>query len=220
MITVLTYLIALIVGYLLGSISNAVMVAKAHGVNIFEVGSGNPGATNVKRSISSKAGNLVFFLDLLKGMIATLLPTLAVYMGIFSPEHDYIYYGLACLAGALIGHSFSLYIGFRGGKGVATAMGGMIAIMPLVVVSGGLIWVATFYISRYVSLASILFALSMPIITGILFYTGTRLYVEIVSVHFILALGVALLIIIRHYPNIQRLLNGTENKFAKKKPEA
>ncbi|WP_309386528.1 glycerol-3-phosphate 1-O-acyltransferase PlsY [Cerasicoccus frondis] len=192
---------ALLVGYLLGAISFAVIIGKKHGVDILKVGSGNPGATNVKRAIGKKAGNLCFALDALKGFVATLLPQLVV-----DSEHA-LAFAIIGLVGAIIGHSFSIFIGFKGGKGVAVTMGGLLALAPLVLICGLLVWVATFYTSRYVSLASIAFGVSLPLLA--LMAGSPGLLVAFFAL-------LAALIIIRHKGNIQRLLAGTENRFTKK----
>jgi glycerol-3-phosphate acyltransferase PlsY len=202
---ILPLLTALVAGYLLGSLPFGVWVARAHGVDIFKVGSGNPGATNVKRSIGKKAGNLVFFLDFLKGVLATLWPMLPLvgFGDAFLVERM----AVAGMVGAIVGHSFSCFIGFRGGKGVATSLGGLLALSWPVALLGVAVWVVVFYTTRYVSLASILLAASLPVSSFVLhqtfFLTG-----------FFAILGV--FIIVRHRTNIQRLLAGTEGKFAKK----
>lgn len=192
---------ALLVGYFLGSISFAVIIARRHGVDILKEGSGNPGATNVKRTLGKRAGNLCFALDALKGFLATLLPMVLVSDG------NELALAIIGLVGAILGHSFSVFIGFKGGKGVAVTMGGLLALSPAVLIGGLLIWVATFYTSRYVSLASIAFGISLPLLSLIFgkpwLLTG----------FFVL---LAALIIIRHKSNIKRLLSGTESRFAKK----
>jgi len=204
-------LIALVVGYLLGALPCGYLVARAKGVNIFEVGSKNPGATNVRRVLGAGPGNLVFFLDALKGAIATGWPLLLL---AFGPEAGArsvpLHWQIAGLAGALAGHSFSCFTGFRGGKGVATASGGLLVLLPIVVLIGAAIWTITFYASRYVSLASILAATSLPI-SAFALHQGKLLTG--------FAALIAVIVIVRHRANIQRLLNGTENKFVKKQPE-
>ena len=200
---------ALLAGYLLGSLPFGVWVARAHGVDIFKVGSGIPGATNVKRSIGKKAGNLVFLLDFLKGVVATLWPTLPV-VG-FGDAELAERMAVAGMVGAIVGHSYSCLIGFRGGKGVATSIGGLLALSWPVALLGVAVWVVVFYATRYVSLASILLAASLPVSAWLLHQT---LFLTL----FFCILGV--FIILRHRSNIQRLLAGTESKFAKKKPDA
>jgi len=188
-------------GYLLGSVPFAVIIAKKHGVDILKEGSGNPGATNVKRVLGKKAGNTCFALDCVKGFVSAIAPQL-----VFSGELD-LGLGILGLVGAILGHSYSCFIGFKGGKGVAVTMGGLLALAPLVLLVGIGIWLITFYASRYVSLASILFGVSLPV-SALLLNSPIRL------TGFLALL--AALIVIRHRSNIQRLIAGTENKFSKK----
>ncbi|MBC2608123.1 glycerol-3-phosphate 1-O-acyltransferase PlsY [Pelagicoccus albus] len=186
-------------GYLIGSLPFGYLVAKANGVDIFSVGSKNPGATNVKRCVGKKAGNIVFLLDAIKGFVATGWPILLA--------GESFHYGLIGLVFAVLGHSFSLFTRFRGGKGVATMLGGVVALMYIAALVGVLVWLAVFYSSRYVSLASICLAISLPITNLVVGSPATLTWVS-------LALG--LLVVVRHKENIVRLLKGEENKFAKK----
>lgn len=195
---VLHIIIVSVVGYFLGAISFAVIVAKSKGVDIFKEGSGNPGATNVKRVLGSKAGNTVFVLDALKGVVAAGWP--------FWILND-IQLGVVGLLAAIIGHSFSVFLKFRGGKGVATTMGGLLALMPQVLLVGVLVWVVIFYSTKVVALASILFALSLPVSACLLHGTSDP--------RFTLAVVLGLLIVLRHRSNISRLLSGIENSFKK-----
>ena len=190
-----------LVGYLLGAISFAVMVAKSQGVDIFKQGSGNPGATNVKRTLGAKWGNLVFALDALKGLVAAGWPRL-----VFEGELG-LKLAIIGLIAAIIGHSFSVFLKFRGGKGVATTMGGLLAIMPLVLLIGLLVWVVLFYTTKVVALASILFAVSLPVSAYCL--NGSS------DPRFTLGLVLGVLIVVRHRSNIARLFQGTENRFKK-----
>lgn len=197
MSTVSIILVTLI-GYLLGSVSFAVLVARSKGVDIFKVGSGNPGATNVKRTLGAKLGNTVFALDALKGFIAAGWPLLVM---------GDLRLGIIGLVAAIIGHSYSVFLKFRGGKGVATTMGGLLALMPLVLLVGLLVWLAVFYTSKVVALASILFAVSLPLSAWLLHGAGDP--------RFLLGLLLGLLIVVRHRSNIARLLQGKENTFKK-----
>ena len=190
-------------GYLLGSLSFATLIARRHGVDIFKEGSRNPGATNVKRVLGKAAGNTVFVLDFLKGAAAALIPLLAA-----SPEYREIL-GILALLAAILGHSFSIFMRFRGGKGVAVTMGGMIALSPVVVLIGIAVWLIAFFSLRYVSLASILFGLSLPISS---YFLGASHWV------FGFCLLIAVLIVVRHKSNIVRLKKGTENRFLKDGP--
>jgi len=210
-----------LVGYLLGSLPFGYVVARAKGVNIFEVGSKNPGATNVRRVLGPGPGNLVFALDALKGAVAAAWafgargsklaidldqPGLALLNGSYSGA-DWVNFGMAGLVGALLGHSFSCFTGFRGGKGVATAAGGCLVLMPLGTLVAAVVWVGTFYASRYVSLASILSAVALPISVLLLGQPKPLLVFAAIA---------AVFVVVRHRANITRLLNGTENRFAKK----
>ncbi len=192
------------IGYLLGSLPFGYLVARAHGVDIFKVGSGNPGATNVKRTLGAKAGSTVMVLDLLKGALATAWPLLPVLQ---APEARLL--GLAGIIAAVLGHSYSLFTGFRGGKGVATAAGGLFVLIPVACAIAGATWLIAFYAFRYVSLASILAAVSIIAASWLLPY-----HVAIRAVATLLAVFV----ILRHRENIGRLLAGTESKFIRKSP--
>jgi glycerol-3-phosphate acyltransferase PlsY len=214
-----------LIGYFLGSLPFGAMMARAHGVDIFKEGSGNPGATNVKRVLGEKfgakgkrAGNWVFVLDALKGAVASswaLLAWTTVSLAV-NLDHgggprlagdDWRLLGLAGVIGAVLGHSFSIFTKFRGGKGVATAAGGVLVLMPVACLIGGAVWVITFYTTRYVSLGSILAAVAVPA-AGWLMPNPLPLSIVVTI------LGA--FVIVRHRTNIKRLLNGTENKFAAK----
>ena len=197
----LTIAIVSIVGYLLGAISFAVIVARSQGVDILKYGSGNPGATNVTRALGSKYGNIVFACDALKGAIAAGWP-----MFVFRGDLG-LKLGIIGLIASIIGHSFSVFLKFKGGKGVATTMGGLVAIMPIVLLIGVAAWAAIYFTIRMVAIASILFAVSLPVSAYWLYGSGDpRLTLGVV-------LGV--LIVLRHRSNISRMLRGTENSFKK-----
>lgn len=206
--SILPILVVSAAGYLLGAISFAVIIGKARGIDVLAAGSGNPGATNVKRLLGARAGNTVFFLDALKGTVAAAWPLLfgeALFAG--TPD-DLIGLSIIGAIAAIIGHSFSVFIRFRGGKGVAVTMGGLVVILPVSLVIGLLVWWVTFKISRYVSLASILFALSLPVSTHLLGGNdGTA--------RATFATAIAVLIVYRHRSNIARLVQGTEHRFEK-----
>jgi acyl phosphate:glycerol-3-phosphate acyltransferase len=203
-------LIALVVGYLLGSLPFGYLVARAKGVNIFEVGSKNPGATNVRRVLGSGPGNLVFFLDALKGAAAAGWPRVACGLEGADCACDIAQIhamGIAGLIGALLGHSFSCFTKFRGGKGVATATGGFLVLVTYPVLIAAVVWFTTFFTTRYVSLASIFAAITVPVATY--FFGNPPLILG-------LTVLIGVFVIFRHRTNIQRLLNGTEPRFVKK----
>jgi glycerol-3-phosphate acyltransferase PlsY len=203
--------ISALVGYLLGSVNFAVLVAKRHGIDILKEGSGNPGATNVKRVLGKGPGNLVFALDALKGAAGTYLPFLladAVSPG--SPRFEVL---VAGLAGTLLGHCFSCFLGFKGGKGVASTIGGLLVLLPIPIVIGAALWAIAFYATRYVSVASLALGLSLPLSCWLLpKFTS----LQFSDAELIFAGAIALFNVWTHRSNIGRLLRGEENKFTKK----
>ena len=201
--TTFEILSVVIIGYLLGSIPFAVLIARKKGVDILKTGSGNPGATNVKRVLGKWAGNLCFVLDFLKGVIAAGWPMLP-FLGASDPS----VLGIFGLAAAIVGHSFSVFIGFRGGKGVAVTIGGLVVIMFWVILAGIVIWLIVFYLTRYVSLASLMLGVSLPIFALLNQRPPEQLT---------LACLLAVLIVFRHRSNIKRLLQGKESQFEKGK---
>ena len=200
----MTFIWALLIGYFLGSINFAVLVAKYKGLDLFSLGSGNPGATNVKRTIGPFWGNTVFFLDFSKGYLAVFLSQSILVLG----GLNYDLLGILGLLGTILGHSFSIFLKFRGGKGVATTMGGLLALMPWVLLLGLAAWLMVFFSTRVVALASIVFAISLPISFYFLH--------DFSDVRWIFCIVLAILIVVRHYSNIQRLLSGKEHYFSKK----
>ena len=197
---------AVAAAYLIGSIPFGLLIGKLNGKDIRKEGSCNIGATNVTRVVGKWWGKLCFLCDFLKGF----LPVFAV-MCLYPGEGWLI--ALTALA-TMLGHIFPVYLGFKGGKGVSTAAGAAMALCPLAVVIAGAVWVAVFFLSRYVSLASLAAALALPVSAWLLkIFAG-----------FALPLPVGLLLILfavlafwRHRSNIVRLMNGTESRFAKEK---
>lgn len=192
---------ALLIGYVIGSINFAVPIARSKGVDLFAIGSGNPGATNVKRTMGAFWGNTVFVLDFLKG-VATVWVCFAFFDSLEFTKH---LIGIVGLSGAIIGHSFSLFLKFKGGKGVATTMGGLLVLMWPVLVIGLVVWVLFFYATKIVAIASIVFAVSLPI-SALFLYSDS-------DSRFIFSLVLSVLIVLRHHANIKRLLFGEENSF-------
>ena len=195
--SVFSIILVTIIGYLLGAISFAVIIARSRGVDIFKEGSGNPGATNVKRILGKKWGHAVFALDALKGFTAAGLPLFVVY-------HDDRLAVIGLIA-AILGHSFSVFLKFRGGKGVATTIGGLLALMWPVLLIGLVVWLIIFYTKKVVALASIIFAVSLPISAYFIYDTEEP--------RFYLSAVLALFIVVRHRSNIIRMFSGKENKF-------
>lgn len=200
-------LLAAIAGYFLGALPFGWLIARKFGVNIFEHGSKNPGATNVKRVLGGmfgkkgkRAGDLAFILDALKGAAAAGWP-------LFSGVDPVWQMQITGLVFALIGHSFSCFTRFKGGKGVATSAGGLFVLLPFPTLLALVAWVTVFQVSRYVSLASIVASFVLPAAAWIF---------DVPAAFAVLATVLGVFVIARHRSNIVRLLNGTENKFVKK----
>lgn len=211
-----TFLALIACAYVLGSIPFGLLIGRLRGIDIRQHGSGNIGATNVWRVLGPKWGGATFLLDAGKGFAAVVVAQNILWQRAPRPiPEDYIAYAsvfsaLACI----LGHSFPVWLKFKGGKGVATSLGVLIAVMPPLatgIVLG--VWILVFALSRYVSLASILAALALPATVGALLYTGalpSRIY-------FAFACAAAFLVVRRHRDNIKRLFAGTENRFGKPK---
>ena len=199
---ILLYLLLIIASYFIGAIPTGVVLARAFsGKDIRQEGSGNIGATNVTRVLGKKLGALTLVGDLLKGF-------LPVWVGSYLVSS----LNVVCLMGcaAFLGHLFPVYLKFKGGKGVATALGVFLYLSPIVILIEIIIFVFVVGIWKYVSLGSLIAAASMPLLLVII---GSPKPVVLLSMAF------ALLIFIKHKANIQRLLNGTENKFGTKKEQ-
>ena len=190
-----------VAAYLFGAIPFGLLVAKSRGVDIRTQGSGNIGATNVFRVIGKGWGIFTFVLDALKGFIpAFVFPRLAG----LDPEWG-VLFGIV----AILGHSFPVYLKFKGGKGVATSAGMLLGVAPIAVLVGFVCWMLCMVFSRIVSLSSIVAAIAVAIAVWVL--DPTVLVVN-------LALTIlAVLVIWLHRANVRRLLNGTESRFGKKK---
>ncbi len=183
------------------------------GVDVRKHGSGNIGATNVIRVLGKKIGIPVFILDTLKGFAPVLLASWWMTNREGASVSAATMVAVLCAAAAVLGHMFTFWLGFKGGKGVATTAGAMLGLAPELLLVGVLAWVIVFYTTRYVALASIVAGFAMPAAGAILmFYRGTWNYVLLVF-----GVAIALLVLYRHRSNIARMLAGTENRFGKKK---
>jgi len=191
--TILIILVA--TAYLLGSIPTGLLLGKAYGIDVRNEGSGNIGATNLYRTVGRKVGIITLIGDCLKGLI----PVLVVKFSALPSEYA-AWVGLA----AFSGHVFSLFLKFKGGKGVATALGVFLALAPLAVTAALAVFIVLMLIFRYVSLGSIAAAATMPLAVKLL-HGGTVLTV--------VTLIIALVVVVKHHENIRRLLAGTESRF-------
>jgi glycerol-3-phosphate acyltransferase PlsY len=191
--------------YLIGSVPSAVWIGKAfYGIDVREYGSGNAGATNTFRVLGKKAGIPVLMIDILKGYLALQLVYLT---GNYLPSsQQFVNFKLALGIAALIGHIFPVFAGFRGGKGVATLLGILIGVQPFAALICAGIFLLIFIPSGYVSLGSMLAAIAYPFIIMLVLN-------ETIPTVNIFAMSVAILVLITHQKNIERLLKGSESKI-------
>ncbi len=212
------------IGFVAGSIPFGVILGRAKGVDIRALGSKNMGATNVGRVLGKRFGVLCFFLDALKGAI----PVLSVWLLLVRahPDQTSLVGVLMPLVGicAILGHVFSPWVGFRGGKGVATSFGALIAMWPLMTfpaIGALLVWVTVVKASRFVSLASICAAVSLPLllIARVLIpIDGSTIRAEAFLPLLVCVTALAVLVVWKHRPNIARLRAGTESRVGQPKP--
>ena len=198
-----TNILLLILAYLLGALPFSIIAGKLlKGIDIREHGSGNAGATNTFRVLGKNAGIPVLFLDVLKGFLAV---SLAHYSE-FGPNTEmFINLSLAFGVAAVLGHVFPVYVGFRGGKGVATLLGLMIGVFPQAAFVSIVVFILTLFLSRYVSLSSIFAGLVFPI--GVYFLSKV-----LVSTMIIFSVFVPVLLLATHQRNIERIFRGEESK--------
>ena len=209
MMNLIYLLLTLILSYLLGSIATAVWTGKIfHGIDVREHGSGNAGATNVIRVLGWKTGIPVLLIDVLKGWVATMLPVFFNLAG----EGTALLTNYQILAGLAVvtGHIFPVFAGFRGGKGVATIFGVLLAVHPMVTISCLGVFLCVMLITGYVSLSSMSAGVAFPLFL-LLFFNTPSVYFKIFSIL------VAIALIYTHRKNISRLLKGEETKLFKKR---
>ncbi len=196
--------------YLLGSIPTGFLVGKARGIDIRTIGSGNIGATNVFRTFGTVAGVAVLLTDALKGLLAVLVVSWLCWKiygaagGTFTREWLEIDAGLA----AIVGHNYTCWLRFKGGKGIATSAGVLVALVPYSLLIILVIWIVVLALTRFVSLASICASFALPFATWLTGRSPTLIVITALM---------AALAIYKHKSNIQRLLNGTENRLGKAK---
>jgi glycerol-3-phosphate acyltransferase PlsY len=211
-VDIVVCLVTVALAYLLGSIPTGFLVGRAKGVDVRKVGSGNIGATNVFRTLGKRAGVFVLLADALKGWLAaSLVPDLvqrflAPSAGQDPATREY----LQILAGvvAILGHNYTCWLGFKGGKGIATSAGVLLALVPVTFAAGLIAWIIVCAATRYVSLASIAAAIVLPIATLAAGYSFRLVAVTVVM---------GALAIYKHKGNIERLLNGTESRLGRPK---
>jgi glycerol-3-phosphate acyltransferase PlsY len=197
-------LISIIVAYLIGSIPTALIISKRYfDIDIREYGSGNMGATNTFRVLGSRFGTIVMIADMLNGIIAVGLYNIFPHYLHNELDRTNLMIGLGLAA--VTGHIFPIWAQFRGGKGVATLFGMLLAIQPIVAVSCVAVFLAVLYLKRYISLSSILAGVALPICV-------LWIYNEKEVFYRVFAVAVAALIVLTHQKNISRLLKGNESR--------
>ncbi|MBV9619338.1 MAG: glycerol-3-phosphate 1-O-acyltransferase PlsY [Verrucomicrobia bacterium] len=206
----LIFILALI-GYILGSIPTGYIVGRLAGTDIRTVGSGNLGATNVTRILGKRFGYPVFVIDFAKGFVAVVISIFLVHRVGSTPT----FIDLCAAVGgifAVVGHSFPIWLGFKGGKGVATSLGILFGINWIAALVMSAIWVLVFKLTRYVSLSSVAAAIALPVaMTGLSFLHQLRSNIPVY-----LSLAVATIVVARHRANLSRLRCGTEPRFTPK----
>jgi glycerol-3-phosphate acyltransferase PlsY len=213
-VIVACYVVTALLAYLLGSIPTGYLVARARGIDIRTVGSGNIGATNVFRILGKPAGIFVLLVDALKGYLGcgwapVLVHWLFFQQTMVAPELEYHrIVGAVC---SILGHNYTCWLRFKGGKGIATSAGAILALLPAALGIALGVWIFLFATTRYVSVASIGAAFVLPFGAWIAGRSRTMIFV---------AAAIGALAIYKHRSNIQRLLAGTENRVGSKKKEA
>ncbi len=192
--------VLIVAAYIVGSFPFGAWLSRMRGVDILSVGSGNIGATNVYRTLGPFIGVTVMILDIAKSMVPALIAR-----AVFKNEHDVTLYALICGLSAVLGHCFSPFLKFKGGKGISTGLGALAGATPWVALVAVVTFILVTATTRYVSLASI-FAAFAVFAAGFVFNEGPIL----VGIYG----GLALFIVYKHRGNIRRLLNGTERRFS------
>lgn len=193
---ILHFLLGFVLGHVCGSVPSGLWLVQAfHGIDIRNYGSKNIGTTNVFRTVGPKTAVLVLIADAFKGILA---------VGIMSYFFHNPLLDVVTALGALLGHNYSLFLGFKGGKGVATALGLLIFMMPKVAVASFGIWLVCVLLTRYVSLGSIMAAIFTPPLAWHLGYPSAYVIFSVIAAFFV---------VLRHKENIHRLLTGTESKI-------
>lgn len=202
----MTEFLLLFCAYLIGSIPTAVWVSKGvFGMDIREYGSGNAGATNTFRVLGSKAGSFVMLIDMLKGVLAVRLSYILTFYD--NPDHltQLVNFQIGLGLVAVVGHIFPIWANFRGGKGIATLFGLVLAIQPLVAICCVGVFLLILFLTRYVSLSSIIASIAFPVLILYIFNEQEMFYR-------LFAIAVALMVVLTHQKNIVRLISGNESK--------
>jgi len=200
-----------LLAYLLGSLPTGYIAGRLVGVDIRKVGSGNVGATNVTRVLGKRFGYPVFLVDFAKGLAAVMLAVIMAKAAQSSAQFVDLCAAIGAIC-SLMGHSYSIWLGFRGGKGVATLMGALFGINWITALIVCVVWIVVFEATRYVSLASIAAAVALPIAVAIMLFL--KELPTPITLYFSFCLGA--LVVLRHRSNLSRLVKGTEPRFVRK----
>jgi glycerol-3-phosphate acyltransferase PlsY len=208
---VFTFATVAFLAYLLGSIPAGYIAGRIAGVDVRKVGSGNIGATNVTRVLGKRFGYPVFIVDFAKGLAAVPVGMMITKAAQSTPQFVDLCGAVAAIF-SVIGHSYPIWLGFKGGKGVATSLGSLFGLNWVAAAVACVVWISMFQLTRYVSLASIAAALALPVTIA------TMLFLKQLQTPILLyfALCLAAIIVLRHRSNLSRLLKGTEPRFARK----
>jgi glycerol-3-phosphate acyltransferase PlsY len=208
---ILSTIIALFAGYLCGSIPFGFLAGKLKGIDVRDHGSGNIGTTNVFRTLGRRFGIPVLILDVLKGVVPVLLAGW-YFRSDGHPPGEVDLLQISTAIATILGHNFTCWLRFKGGKGIATSAGALAAVIPWAVLFAVIIWIILFLATRYVSVASMAAAVTLPLAVLAEWGTTGKLSAE----HLVFSIVVCLLAIWRHKGNIQKLRAGTENRFQRK----
>jgi glycerol-3-phosphate acyltransferase PlsY len=206
----ITLAVILVGSYLLGSVPFGYLVSRFAGIDIRKVGSGNVGATNVVRVLGKRFGYPVFALDVLKGFGAVQI-SMQMASGGASGWNSPEIFGIGAAISCVIGHSYPVWLNFKGGKGVATSAGALFALTPIAAAIGVAIWIVMFCVTRYVSVASVIAATVLPFVILAISWRS-----EMSNAIFFFSVCVAAIVIWRHRSNLSRLKRGIEPRFNRK----
>ena len=210
-LTMLSAVLIIVLSYMVGSTPWGFLIARSRCIDIRQHGSGNIGATNVLRVVGKKWGVLCFVLDFFKGLVPVLL--IGLWLAEMLPVGADVGRLLAAAA-TVCGHVWPVWLKFKGGKGVATTVGALLAVSWPAITVAALVWAAVFFLTRYVSLASLCAAVMLPLgFVGVAVLGGKPVW----DPALILLILLALLVVFRHRSNVMRLIQGTEYRFERKK---
>ncbi len=202
---------AALLAYLLGSIPAGYIAGRISGVDVRKVGSGNVGATNVTRVLGKRFGYPVFVVDFGKGLAAVAAGVMIAKAAQWAPKFVDLCGAIAAVF-SVIGHSYPIWLGFKGGKGVATSLGSLFGLNWIAAAIACVIWIVVFQLTRYVSLSSIVAVIALPVTIA------TMLFLKQLETPILLyfSLCLAVIVVLRHRSNLSRLLKGTEPRFVRK----